>query len=251
MKISLYSDLHVEFEEFEVGAVAADVIVFAGDIHIGEKGLRWIEKLQIEKPVIYVLGNHEYYGHTYPKLSAKILEIISKPNIFFLENRSAIIDGACFHGCTLWTDYELFGNARSAGFECQQSMTDFKKIRTMPNYSKLRSLDVAAMHRQSVNWLGKSLENSSSPLNVVVTHHAPSMRSVPNQFRLDIVTAAYVSNLEHFIEKHTPDLWLHGHLHNSSDYKIGGCRVVCNPRGYAGEFNEDFDPNLTIELRSS
>ena len=26
--------------------------------------------------------------------------------------------------------------------------------------------------------------------------------------------------------------WVHGHTHDPFDYKIGECRVVCNPRGY-------------------
>ncbi len=27
-------------------------------------------------------------------------------------------------------------------------------------------------------------------------------------------------------------LWVHGHTHSSHDYRVGPCRVVCNPRGY-------------------
>ncbi|WP_344809359.1 metallophosphoesterase [Allohahella marinimesophila] len=248
MKIQLYSDLHIEFAEFEATTTDADVLVLAGDIEIGAKGLEWLKRLGSSKPVIYVLGNHEYYGKTYPKLVPSLKALISEPNIHVLENESVMVDGVTFHGCTLWTDYELFGDPRSAGFECQQVMTDFRKIRRLPNYSRIRAMDIAAIHRESLTWLGNSLAASQTPRNVVVTHHAPSIRSIAEELREDIVSAAYASNLEDFIEQHAPDVWLHGHLHNSSDYHIGECRVMCNPRGYKGEFNPRFDLSKLIDV---
>lgn len=46
-----------------------------------------------------------------------------------------------------------------------------------------------------------------------------------------------------------PDLWVHGHMHNSVDYRVGATRVVTNPRGYAGhEINPNFNPQLVIEI---
>ena len=248
MKIQLYSDLHIEFEAFKPKTDDADVLVFAGDIEIGLKGVKWLESLNTNKPMIYVLGNHEYYKQTYPKLITKLKEGISKSSIYLLENEAVIIDNVTFHGCTLWTNYELFGDPRIAGYECQQVMTDFKKIRTLPNYSKLRSVDVSIIYQRSLTWLKESLKESGSTHNVVITHHAPSPKSVPDNFKEDIVSSAYASKLDDFIEEYKPDLWLHGHLHNSSDYYIGGCRVVCNPRGYKGEFNSDFQMEKVIEI---
>ena len=248
MKIQLYSDLHIEFEAFESSYDEADVVVFAGDIEIGVKGIRWIESLGINKPIIYVLGNHEYYKNTYPKLVSKARDEIVGNNVHLLENESVNIDGVNFHGCTLWTDFELFGDPRIAGYECQQVMTDFKKIRKLPGYSKLRALDVSIIHAKSRKWLAESLERSDGP-NVVITHHAPSLNSAPEKFKDDIITSAYASDMEEFIEEFQPDIWLHGHMHNSSDYFIGSCRVVCNPRGYKGEFNPDFKHEMLIEVR--
>lgn len=247
MKIQLFSDLHVEFDSFEPACGQADVVVFAGDIEIGVKGVKWIESLGIDKPIIYVLGNHEYYKHTYPELVSKAKAELLGSNIHLLENESIVIDGVNFHGCTLWTDFELFGDPRIAGYECQQVMTDYRKIRKLPGYSRLRSLDVALIHKKSRKWLSESLKSSSGP-SVVVTHHAPSLQSAPDKYKEDIVTSAYASNMEAFINEHKPDIWLHGHMHNSSNYKLGDCRVVCNPRGYKGEYNPDFVHELLIEL---
>jgi len=247
MKIQLFSDLHLEFEGYQVSLDSADVLVFAGDIEVGLNGVRWLEALETNKPIIYVLGNHEYYKNTYPKLISEIKQEISKSNIHFLENECVEIDGVNFHGCTLWTNFELFGDPKIAGYESQQVMTDFKKIRRFPGYSKLRAIDVSMIHNKSLKWLANSLANSGGA-NVVVTHHAPSIKSVLERYKTDIITSAYASNLEDFITEFNPDLWLHGHVHNSSDYKIGGCRVVCNPRGYKGEFNPDFENKKIIRI---
>ncbi len=247
MKLQLFSDLHLEFDAFEARIDNTDVAVFAGDIHVGIKGIEWLQRFKMDTPIIYVLGNHEYYKQTYPKLINKIKEATTQSNIHILENECVSIDGVTFHGCTLWTDFELFGDPRVAGYECQNVMTDYKKIRKLPGYSKLRAIDVSMIHHRSKNWLSESLKKSSGP-NVVVTHHGPSLRSVPAKYKNDIVTSAYVSALDEFIREHSPDLWLHGHLHISSDYHIDHCRVVCNPRGYPGEFNPDFENEKLIEI---
>src|SRR5690606_38950499 len=108
------------------------------------------------------------------------------------------IDGIRFHGATLWTNFELFGDPRVAGYECQQKMNDFRRIRKEPSYSKLLARDVSGIHHRSLKWLGESLRCSDKAVNVVVTHHAPSLRSVPIHYQSDIVSAAYASNLESF-----------------------------------------------------
>jgi hypothetical protein len=79
---------------------------------------------------------------------------------------------------------------------------------------------------------------------------SPSFESVAPQYASDLTSAAYASNLDHLVER--ADVWIHGHMHNSFDYRIGKCRVVCNPLGYrdrsgAAE-NEHFDPNFIVEV---
>lgn len=248
LKICLLSDLHLEFERFCLEAADADVVVLAGDIHTGMKALPWIRSTFADTPVIYVLGNHEYYGQAYPKLARELVAATAGSAIHVLENRAITLDGVTFHGATLWTDFQLFGDPRIAGFECQQVMTDFKKIRREPRFSRLRTLDAALIHQQSRAWLQASFAEAPGGHHVVVTHHAPSLRSVPSALRDEVSTAAYASDMEGLIAELAPDAWLHGHLHASCDYRIGNCRVVCNPRGYPQERNPAFDPDLCIEV---
>jgi len=249
MKILILSDLHIEFENYEIDLSGIDVVVLAGDIHVKDNGYKWAAENIKNIPVIYVLGNHEFYGKAYPKLVHQLKEDANGSNVHILEKDTVNIDGINFIGCTLWTDFELLGDPRLAGYECQQVMTDFKKIRVSPKFSKLRSLDVASIHRQSISWLTNELENLDNRYSVVVTHHAPSIKSVPEHYKENIISSAYASNLDGVIEKYNPIYWIHGHLHNSSNYNIGDTKVICNPRGYSDERNPSFDKNLIIEVQ--
>ncbi|MEH6348418.1 MAG: metallophosphoesterase [Bermanella sp.] len=194
------------------------------------------------------VGNHEFYKSTYPKLFDTAREMAEGTNVHILENEVLAIDDVNFLGCTLWTDFEMFGDSRIAGYHCQQTMNDYRKIKRLPNYSKMRAIDTSRIHRESKTWLAKELDVRKGERNIVVTHHGPSLKSVSAEFHNDLTTAAYASNLEGFIEKHSPSFWLHGHTHNNSDYLIEGCRVLCNPKGYCGYENPDFKPFDTFEV---
>lgn len=250
MRIQVLSDLHIEFEDYKIDTTDADIVVLAGDIHVNNHGVKWALQNIKDKPVIYVLGNHEFYGKAYPKLVESLKELTHDTNVKILEKDSFTFNGVNFIGCTLWTDFELYGDARLAGYECQQRMSDYRKIRVSPQFSKLRSIDVSAMHTQSLAWLKKQLETHKKETNVVITHHGPSIKSLPDGYSDNVINAAYVSKLDHFLKDHHPAMWIHGHLHNSSDYTIGDCRVICNPRGYPGERNPEFTENFQVEVNA-
>ncbi|MGV6943770.1 metallophosphoesterase [Sphingobacterium kyonggiense] len=248
MKIQIISDLHLEFGMSELSFDNADIVVLAGDINLGTKGIEWIQKKIKNKPVIYVLGNHEYYKGSYPKTLNKVKALAENSNVHLLEDSFIDIDGIRFHGCTLWTDFSIFGDPIHYGIICQGSMNDYKMIKRDPSYSKMRTVDVFKIHQASRLWLEQSLENSDMSKNIVVTHHAPSLQSVPEQYKNDPVTAAYASNMEEFILSHQPDFWIHGHIHTPSRYLIGKTEVICNPHGYIDEVYNGYEKELIVEV---
>ncbi|OYD93727.1 phosphoesterase [Nostoc sp. 'Peltigera membranacea cyanobiont' 210A] len=247
MKIHILSDLHLEFQPFNIPDMNTDIVVLAGDIDLRERGIKWAIQNIPNKPVIYVLGNHEYYGSAYPRLVEKLKDYSLGTNVHVLENDLVTIEGINFLGCTLWTDFKLFGEPRMAGVEASQVMNDYKKIRLSPQYSKLRTIDTALICKKSVNWLKNTLSGLSGK-TIIISHHAPSVKSIPFQYKEDILSAAYASNLDTLVEESGALLWIHGHIHNQLDYQIGLTRVICNPRGYPDEPNNCFNPGLSVEI---
>ena len=248
MKIQIISDLHHEIGRSELNFNNADLLILAGDTNLGTKGIDWIKTKIKNIPVIYILGNHEYYKGSYPKTLNKIKEAAKDSNILVLENQRLEISGIRFHGATLWTDFSLFGNPIKYGILCQDKMNDYKLIRRDPSYSKMRTIDTFKLHQFSKTWLEESLEESKAFRNIVVTHHAPSQKSIPEEFKNDYLSSAYASNLEDFIHKHQPEYWIHGHIHTPIKYEIGETKIICNPHGYIDEKDNGYEKELIIEL---
>jgi hypothetical protein len=178
MKLRIYSDLHLEFAAFEPEPNDADGVILAGDIHVGKKGIEWAIAHFPDQPVVYVLGNHEYYRSAYPKHLDDLRQMAIGTNIHLLENDRVEIDDVMFLGCTLWTDFEWLGDPRVAGGHATERMTDYRVIRVSPVYRKLRSIDSAAIHRKSLKWLKAAFVHDAGRKIVVVTHHGPSAQSL-------------------------------------------------------------------------
>ena len=230
MKIQYFSDLHLEFGNIRPIQTDADVIIAAGDIGVGLDGIGWLT--QYDRPVIYVLGNHEYWGQDYTDFIDQVWQESSGTNVHFLENESVEIDGVRFVGCSLWTDYG-HGNdqvMRAAA----QGMNDFRYI--SDGGKPLRPSRLLEAHRQSIDWLKEVLAEPYDGKTVVVTHH-------------DGYQYCYCSNLEPIMNITDASLWVHGHTHHGQDYEVNGVRVVCNPRGYYNyEEVNGFTIAKTIEI---
>lgn len=238
MKIQIASDLHLDLLPKMDGAdpaiiepTDADVLVLAGDIHDGCKGIERFQSWKLGTDVIYVAGNHEYYGHVYRSKQAQIQARANGVGIHFLERSAVVIKNVRFLGATLWTDYRLFEPRYSqplAMHEAKQSLNDHRLIRM--ERGAFSPSDALAIHSQSCQWLKDELANPFDGKTVVVTHHGPHPNSVHEKYQGDLLSAAFVSDLSDLLQG--TDLWIHGHVHDSFDYQIGGCRVLANPAGY-------------------
>ena len=257
MKLLVLSDLHVEHAAFmpnPATLAAADAVVLAGDIHTGARAAQWARQTFADKPVILVAGNHEYYDGNWHRTLDDMRELARTHDVHFLENESLTIQGVQFLGTTLWTDFNYFGAEQisQAKAEAKLYMMDYLAIKgcTTPD-------ETIARHQTGLSWLTRELgQETQASARVVVTHHYPHANSTPQKFKSDLCTAAYGSHLpEELITR--ADLWVHGHTHNSFDYPIGQCRVICNPRGYPlrrppSTFeNSGFNPDLLIEVASN
>jgi hypothetical protein len=247
MKLHVVSDLHAGFGAFEPPETDADVLVLAGDVDVGLRGIELAKAWSRGRPVLYVAGNHEFYGEAIPRHLRKMDEATAGSTVHFMENREVEIGGVRFLGCTLWTDFELFGERAASAAAAQAVMNDFRKIRVEPGYRRLSPGDVMATHHHSLRWLTERLDAPFAGPTVIVTHAAPGLRSVAPKHRADPVTAAFASDLEWLLDGRAV-LWIHGHTHFCCDYTVGGTRVVSNQRGYPGEDTGAFDPAFVVDV---
>jgi predicted phosphodiesterase len=249
MRLHVISDLHQEFGEIDVPDVDCDVVVLAGDASVKMQGIQWIAKRFKDKPVIYICGNHEFYREKLPGLTLKLRAAAKGTNIHFLENDHVVIDGVSFFGATLWTDLALHGDWRVGAAAVGYQMNDYRRIRNSAKfYAKLTPQDTRSVHLAAMDAMRKFFAEHDPKTSVIVTHHAPSIRSLPENLHSDLVSSAYASHLDGFIEEHQPALWIHGHIHHNSDYRIGKTRVLANPRGYPDQPNARFVPDLVVEV---
>jgi Icc-related predicted phosphoesterase len=110
-------------------------------------------------------------------------------------------------------------------------------------------VDARQAHQATRRYLESELAKEHDGPTVVVTHHAPSPLSVAPRFLGSPLNPAFASDLTDMIWQYVPDMWIHGHVHDSFDYLLGDTRVIANPRGY-GDENGSFDPMLVVEIGS-
>lgn len=265
MKFHIISDLHLEFAGYTPSAAAmtADAVILAGDICAGTSAIAWAANAFPGKPVIYVPGNHEYYGYDLAKWHSDAARIQqSFPNVHVCQTDSLLFPNQGGDapirvlGTTLWTDFRLYGaNRRNYVAErVQRALADYRAISL--GSKLLRWQDTLSLHDLYRAWLATeaAAAQSRGEKVIIVTHHAPSLRSSAPIYVDDLVTAGFASDLEAFASQNA-HVWVHGHMHNSSAYSIGRCMVICNPRGYPPRMgqvdfeNSRFNPDFILEVK--
>lgn len=254
MKARILSDLHLELHRFEDDPIPepqeCDVVILAGDINTGVRGVAWAEEAFADSQVLYVLGNHEFYLNSFEAFPERVRKFAEGSNVRMLECESTVIGGVRFLGCTFWTDYLLDGlRARPQAMKfARGGMNDFRNIMlddVKDTDSCVGPVEMALRCEQSRKWLETELKESAEPC-VVITHHAPSLQSFDSR-KCRALAPAYVSAMEDFILRYQPEMWIHGHTHVACDYKIGKTRVISNPKGY-DQSVPGYDENLVVSL---
>jgi predicted phosphodiesterase len=253
VKLHIVSDVHLSLEPLALPATNADAVIAAGDIARPEKAVAWLTALA--KPVLYVPGNHEFYGGSIAGTRAELNRCCAGTNVRLLDNDEVLLNGVRFLGTTLWSDFMLFGKGEMRAHAIREAvafMNDFRLIRYGASPERVFTpADAATLFGVNARWLhGKLAEPYDGP-TVVITHHAPSPKSIHPRFADSLINPCFTSDAERLVKGSRARLWVHGHMHDSFDYVLGETRVVCNPRGYArGGVNENasFNPSLVIAV---
>ena len=272
MKIAYCSDVHLEFSPLELkNSQDADVLILAGDICLANKIASYSDDIldlihsqngrihtffkncsKEFKHIIYVLGNHEHYQYEI-KQSKKTLEkhLGYIKNLHILERETFVLDDVTFLGATLWTDMNFYDTNTvervsyamndfriiynsDIGYEENSTVNSLATNWDIP--AKWTPLDAIVEFDKTVQWINRVREELDIKKLVMVTHHAPSFKSIhPNFIDQKLINGAYCSNLEQFIINR-PDInvWISGHIHHPQDYIIGQTKILANPRGYDG-----------------
>jgi hypothetical protein len=234
------SDLHLEcFAEPEDSGIRDDVecdaVVLAGDIHNGTVGIEWAART-FRVPVIYIMGNHEYYGYDATELLPRARACAADLGVYLLESDEVRINGTRFLGCTLWTGFDAgpLGWIQSSRI-AHPIVADFSEI---SNGARLLSpLQMVEWYEYSVGWLTRQL--SVTDPAVVITHFAPSLAVVNPMFGIgDELTPYFHNDLEALMGDAAP-LWIYGHNHCSANEIIrparGATHIVSDQLGYPDE----------------
>jgi predicted phosphodiesterase len=284
MKISICSDIHLEFGDLDFdNTESAQVLILSGDICVardiaqrdpyGVMGPEYRSNRYHEffqrcaarfEHVVYIVGNHEHYHHDFAKTVLHLQDVLSYlPNLHVLEKDLLDVGDVTFLAGTLWTNMNQ--EDPHTLYSIRNYMNDFRCITNSTREVHFRDddgkfhtrvarftpEDTVEEHKAMLEFVNSAIAARPDRQYVVVGHHAPSRLSTHAQYADEhMVNGAYSSDLNEFIQDHPQiRLWTHGHTHHNFDYMIGQTRVVCNPRGYHGHEQQAADWQLqTVEV---
>jgi Icc-related predicted phosphoesterase len=146
-------------------------------------------------------------------------------------NRMVVRNVPIYERNPLWTDDGRNGGQYSKDESGAMIRTGYKSKEEPARWTPE---DSVADHAKMLSYIDHVTRDPGS--YIVVVHHAPSSQSIAERFKADtLMNGAFRSELDEFImDRPQIKFWLHGHMHNNSNYWVGETRVVCNPRGYVG-----------------
>ena len=252
MKFNLISDIHADFDmATTLHLEGGDTLLIAGDLcEVGAmQNHNLLKKLKEEfkkyDKVISVMGNHEHYNGNFNTSAELYLEFL--PDVTLLDNTWITLSSdAMMFGATLWSDTSTNPCINILA----RIWSDYKHI--MLNDDNFTINQSQREYEFSLYCLKEGLKKYSDKKIIIMTHFAPSSLSVSDRWKGNDCNIFFHSALEELIlDNPNIVVWCHGHMHNRSDYMIGNCRVMCNPRGYITSYGVEetgFDNNFSFEL---
>lgn len=242
LRIALVSDLHLECCEIDLDFKDADVLIFAGDIMPISQG-NVVDYLKNKygkyKNIIFVPGNHDYYGGIFKETENEWRAAAKNSNVNVLINNTITIDGVDFIGAPLFTNFKLksIWPVNALKDMVERGISDFSRIMIDASNFIIPN-DYVNFFNESVNFIEKELSERNSNEKIVITHWPPSEKSLHQKYKNNPYNPYFInSGLDKLFVK--PKYWLHGHTHDAFNYKILNTKIVCNPRGYVFMYGDE------------
>ena len=247
MKLLIYSDLHLKYQSEPFTAPEqikdmVDIVVILGDILEGPESIDWASREFPNNKVLFVAGDHEYYGGDFYKRKLEIdLRARLFNNITFLDNSSVKIGDFTFHGGTMWTDFRNTTlKETDVKKACKNTIQDFKKIRF--GERMITPEDMCSLHYSFKAWLKRAIVGNGK--DIVLTHFAPLKELTIERYQNTKLNPYFNPDLKEF--KGKVPLWLFGHTHACWDRVFKDTRYISNALGYTKNIKNPEDPNFTI-----
>lgn len=240
------SDLHLEvgqqYSSFEIPP-SAPFLILAGDIGRlidYDAYLAFLSKLttQFEK-VFLVLGNHEFYGHSFASGLEMAQKLEEEPvldgKFVLLHQKRYDVPGSSVSilGCTLWSKI-----AEDSKGVVQMRVKDFQKIENwhVDNHNSAFEADMSWLRKQvsMISDENSASENRKSRREIlVVTHHAPAVQETASPEQVgNAWSSAFATDLVSDGNWPNVKMWVFGHTHYTTQFERSGIRIVSNQRGY-------------------
>ena len=236
MVIQFASDLHLEFpanrrflKENPLRPVA-DILILAGDImpinQIDEHA-EFLDELSANwKKVIWIPGNHEFYGSDISEYQESF-EINVRDNIILTSRTVQSLDHLNIICATFWSHVPAHLNEL-----IKTSLSDFSKIKFEDSFFDIPEYN--EMHKEDLSFINSALLEfpREGSINVVATHHVPTFINYPESYGDQPLNYAFASEQTEIIKKYNPAYWIYGHHHRNIDsFKIDKTFLITNQLG--------------------
>jgi predicted phosphodiesterase len=245
MKVNILSDIHIEFNrKFKFNK--NETYLVAGDIGHIDNSIPFLSKLDKSTKVIFIAGNHEFYNNSIEGYETLKLEFKDSENITFLQDNYITLNGVNIYGTTLWSSLDSSLDTNTLYKHGKDGMNDFKFIKY--KNALLDPSDLVDFYNDALSKMTSFLQEKKNEKTIIMTHNSPSHSSNLSKYRTSLLNPFFCNKMDDYILEHKPNVWIHGHLHNTTLYKIGDTRIICNPLGYPYENMNKRD--ITIDLNN-
>lgn len=244
MNIYVTSDWHLNFSDDNViiPAVVKQVkefncqkLILAGDIYFIDEVDIFLNELSdklSDVDIIYVPGNHEFYGYDFNAFILDGLRQKLSPRVFVLDGGQYIHGKLVIHGITGWIDESWkqihYPRVVVKGKFLYKNYSDFSAIRNFESTLEKGKEDFKNLIRD-INLFDESFTQ------VVVTHFMPCKEFVSLKFAGSPLNPCFANDWLDKIQTLPIKYWIYGHTHEIQTHNINGIKFICNPVGYPFE----------------